>query len=71
MESALLGLVLDSSSVIGAERMKQPVTGFIESILASYGPVDLSLPPVTVAELVHGIFRAKTPEASKRRHTYI
>ncbi|HUS05813.1 MAG TPA: PIN domain-containing protein [Bryobacteraceae bacterium] len=71
MESSLLGLVLDSSAVIAAKRQKQPVTGFIESILAAHGPVDLSLSPVTVAELVHGIYRAKTSEASERRREYI
>jgi predicted nucleic acid-binding protein len=27
--------------------------------------------PVTVAELVHGIYRAKTPEAVQRRREYI
>jgi predicted nucleic acid-binding protein len=63
--------VLDSSAVITAERKKQPVTGFIEAILAAHGPVDLSLSPVTVAELVHEIYRAKTPEASQRRREYI
>lgn len=46
------GLVLDSSAVIVAEREKQPVPAFIETILAAHGPVDLSLSPVTVAELV-------------------
>jgi tRNA(fMet)-specific endonuclease VapC len=71
MEPALLGLVLDSSVVIDAERKKQPVTDFIEAILAAHGPVDLSLSPVTVAELVHGIYRARTPEASRRRREYI
>lgn len=43
MASTLLGLVLDSSAVIAAERRKQPVTDFIEGILASHGPVELSL----------------------------
>jgi tRNA(fMet)-specific endonuclease VapC len=71
MDSALLGLVLDSSAVIAAERKKQAVTGFIEAILAVHGPVELSLSPVTVAELVHGIYRARTPEVSQRRREYI
>jgi predicted nucleic acid-binding protein len=53
------------------ERKKQPVTGFIEAILAAHGPVDLSLSPITVAGLVHGFYRAKTPEASQRRREYI
>jgi predicted nucleic acid-binding protein len=67
----LTGFVLDSSAVIVAERKKQPITAFIESILAAHGPVDLSLSPVTVAELVHGIYRAKTPDAARRRREYI
>jgi tRNA(fMet)-specific endonuclease VapC len=71
MESAVLGLVLDSSGIIAAERKKQSVTGFIEAILAAHGPVELSLSPVTVAELVHGIYRATTSEASRRRREYI
>ena len=71
MGSTLLGLVLDSSSVIQAERKKLSVTGFIEAILAAHGPVDLSMSPITVAELVHGIYRASTPEASQRRRKFI
>ena len=71
MESSVLGLVLDSSAVIAAERKRQSVTALIETILAAYGPIELSLSPVTIAELVHGIYRAKTPEMAKRRRAYI
>jgi tRNA(fMet)-specific endonuclease VapC len=71
MESALLGLVLDSSAVIAAERKQQPITEFLEAIFAAHGPVDLSLSPVTVAELVHGIYRARTPAVSQRRREYV
>ena len=71
MEPALLGLVLDSSTVIRAERNKQSIPDFIDAILQAHGSLDLSLSPVTVAELVHGIHRAKTPEAAQRRRAYI
>ena len=71
MESAVLGLVLDSSSVIAAERNSQSVASFIEAILPVHGPVKLALSPVTVAELVHGIYRAKTVEAAQRRREFI
>lgn len=67
MESAVLGLVLDSSAIIAAERKRQSVTALIEAIFAAFGPIELSLSPVTVAELVHGIYRAKTPELAGRR----
>jgi predicted nucleic acid-binding protein len=71
MDSALLGLVLDSSTVIAAERRQESIADFVESILRAHGPLDLSLSPVSVAELVHGIFRAQTPAASQRRRLYI
>lgn len=67
----LTGFVLDSSTVITAERKKQSVADFVEGIFVAHGPVDLSLSPVSVAELVHGIYRAKTPAASERRREYI
>src|SRR5258708_38549426 len=67
MESTLLGLVLDSTSVISAERNEQPIPVFVEAILRMHGPINLSLSPVTVAELVHGVYRAKTPAAGQRR----
>jgi tRNA(fMet)-specific endonuclease VapC len=71
VESNLLGLVLDSSIVIGAERNQQSVPQFIEAILRAHGPLDLSLSPVTIAELVHGIYRAKTPRVSELRRGFI
>jgi tRNA(fMet)-specific endonuclease VapC len=71
MASALLGLVLDSSVVIAAERGKQTISDFIESIFLAHGSPGLSLSPITVAELVHEIFRAQTPVAGERRRLFI
>jgi predicted nucleic acid-binding protein len=71
MESAVLGVVLDSSIVITAERSDFTVPAIIESIQAVHGEMEVSLSPVTVAELVHGIYRAKTAAASERRRAYI
>jgi predicted nucleic acid-binding protein len=71
MESAVLGVVLDSSIVITAERKSLPVPQLVEAIQEAYGEIELSLSPVTVAELVHGIYRARTPEVSQRRREYI
>ena len=71
MESPVLGVVLDSSMVITAERKSLPVPQLVEAIQTTYGEIELSLSPVTVAELVHGIYRAKTPAVSERRREYI
>jgi tRNA(fMet)-specific endonuclease VapC len=43
----------------------------VQAIQAAHGEIELSLSPITVAELVHGIYRARTPETSQRRREYI
>ena len=71
MESPLLGLVLDSSAVISAERNRQAVPEFVEELLRAHRPLEISFSPITVAELVHGIHRAGRPEIAQRRRRYI
>ena len=65
MESAILGVVVDSSVVITAERKNLPVPQLIEAIQKAHGDIELSLSPVTVAELVHGIYRVFQREGLK------
>lgn len=71
MDSTLLGLVLTPGAVIAAERKKQPAAEFIEAIFRAYGPLDLSFSPISVAELVHGIYRSKLEQVAHRRRQYI
>ena len=63
--------MLDSSVLITAERRKLPVDKFIEAVLNQHGTIELSLSPVTVAELVHGIYRAKAQDIAARRRRYV
>jgi tRNA(fMet)-specific endonuclease VapC len=63
--------VLDASVVITAERRQLTVGEFLEAIRTAHGDLELSLAPMTIAELVHGIFRARTPEIGERRRAYI
>jgi predicted nucleic acid-binding protein len=71
MEPALLGLILDSSVIIEAERKGQTVEQLLEHVKQLFGEVEIALCPVTVAELVHGVYRAKTPEVRRRRRAFI
>jgi tRNA(fMet)-specific endonuclease VapC len=71
MESALLGLILDSSVIIDAERKGQTVEDFLEQIRQSAGEVEIAISAVTVAELVHGVYRANTQERQERRRMFI
>jgi predicted nucleic acid-binding protein len=70
MESALLGLILDSSVIIEAERKGQTVEHLLEYIKEAFG-VEIAICSVTVAELVHGVHRANTPEIRTRRRAFI
>ena len=71
MESTLLGLVLDSSIIIEAERKGQTVEQLLEHIKESAGEVEILICSVTVAELAHGIYRANTLEIRDRRRAFI
>ena len=71
MESALLGLILDSSVIIEAEREGQTVEQLLEQVKSSVGEVEIAICSVTVAELVHGVYRANTREIRQRRRDFI
>ena len=71
MESPLLGLILDASVVIVAERKRQTIEEFLTSIEQRFGEVEIAISAVTVAELVHGVARASTPEVRAARRAFI
>jgi tRNA(fMet)-specific endonuclease VapC len=71
MESALLGIVLDSSILISAERRKMTPEQVIETVQKSVGEVPVVLSSVTVAEIGHGIYRANTPETRSHRRKFL
>jgi predicted nucleic acid-binding protein len=71
MESALLGLILDSSVIVEAERKGQTVEQLLEQVSRSVGEVEIAICSVTVAELVHGVYRANTGEIRQRRRAFI
>jgi len=71
MESALLGVVLDSSVLVAAERKKLTTPEVIRSIRESIGDVPIVLCALTVAELGHGIYRADTPQRAQQRRQFL
>jgi predicted nucleic acid-binding protein len=66
-----MGLVLDSSVVIAAERRGENVTQMLKQIVAATGDQRTVLSSVGLTELVHGIYRAQTTEARNRRDSFI
>jgi predicted nucleic acid-binding protein len=71
MESSLLGLILDSSVIIAAERKRQTLEELLTSVGQAFGEVEIAISAVTLAELVHGVARANTPEIRSRRRSFI
>ena len=71
MESSLLGLILDSSIIIAAERKRQTVADLLTSIEQTFGEIEIAISAVTLAELVHGVARANTPEIRRNRRSFL
>jgi predicted nucleic acid-binding protein len=71
MESALLGIVLDSSILIAAERRSLSAEEAVESVQKIIGEIPIVLCSLTVAEIGHGIYRAATPESRTRRRMFL
>jgi len=71
MEPAILGIVLDSSIIIEAERKHQTVEELHESIQQRFGEIEITMSAVTLAELVHGVARANTEQRRARRRAFI
>jgi tRNA(fMet)-specific endonuclease VapC len=66
-----VGIVLDSSVIIAAERRGRTVREILEQVQAAQGEVEIGLSVVTIAELVHGAYRTKTEAQQKRRLEFI
>lgn len=66
-----MGLILDSSVIIDAERRGETVERLIERIVRATGDQDASLSAVGLTELVHGVYRAATPERRLRRENFL
>ncbi len=71
MESAVLGLALDSSVLVAAERKQLTTLDAIKKIRDATGDVPIVISSLTVAELGHGIYRAATPERSRQRRQFL
>lgn len=65
-----MGLILDSSAVIAAERRGETVEQLIQRVLDATGDQEGALSAIGLAELVHGVHRADTPERRARRESF-
>ena len=66
-----MGLILDSSVLITAERQGQNVRQMLAAISSQAGNTDIAISVVTLIELAHGAARADTPERKAKRQQFI
>ena len=71
MESAILGLVLDSSVLVAAERKQLTTTEVIRSIHRVIADVPIVICSLTIAELGHGIYRSSNVEQIRQRRQFL
>jgi|SRR5271155_3057144 len=66
-----MGLVLDSSVLIAAERKGLNARQLLESIATKIGANDIGLSVVTLIELAHGAARADSPQRKAARQQFV
>jgi predicted nucleic acid-binding protein len=66
-----VGLILDSSVAIAAERRGDSVQALLQRIVDIAGNQEAALSTAGVVELVHGIHRANTAERRARREAFV
>jgi predicted nucleic acid-binding protein len=71
MDAPFMGLIVDTSSLITAERRKQSAVQIFSQLRLLYGDVSIGISVVTILELAHGIERAKTPDQRDRRTAFL
>lgn len=66
-----MGIILDSSIVIAAERRGNTVAELIEHVVGVAGDQGAALSAIALTEFIHGIHRAQTPETRQRREAFL
>ena len=66
-----MGVLLDSSVSIKAERLGLTETQMLEKTTEAVGETELGISSVALTEMIHGIYRAKDPSIRHRRELFI
>jgi len=66
-----MGLILDSSVLVAAERQRHNARQMLASIARKIAETEVGISVVTLIELAHGAARADTPERKAKRYKFI
>ena len=65
-----MGLILDSSLLVAAERQGKNARQMLAAIAREVGETEVAISVVTLLELAHGAARARTPERKAKRQQF-
>jgi tRNA(fMet)-specific endonuclease VapC len=65
-----MGLILDSSILVAAERGGESMRAILKRVQARQGEIESGLSAVIIVELTHGIYRAKSDVDRERRRAF-
>jgi len=65
-----MGIILDTSVLIAGERRGESVQAVLQRVQATHGEQDAAFSVVTLVELTHGIYRARTDADRTRRRAF-
>ena len=66
-----MGLIVDSSEAISAERQGLTAHQMVERIARFHPDQEVAFSVVSVLELVHGVVRANSPQRSAQRQRFL
>lgn len=66
-----MGLLIDSTLLIRAERDRLTPASLMADILDRWGDVELAISAMSAGELLHGCWRADTPARRARREEFV
>lgn len=66
-----MGIILDSSVLVAAEREGQNARQMLASIARKISETEVGISVITLIELAHGAARANTPERKTKRQRFI
>lgn len=65
-----MGLIFDSSILIAGERRGESVREILKGVQARHGETESGLSAVSIVELTHGIYRAKSEGDREQRRAF-
>ena len=66
-----MGILIDSTALIHAERRQQTPIELVEDLAARFGDVALAISVMSAGELFHGCWRADTPTRRAKREEFV